>query len=180
LAPLVACLQSFAVDARQTQYRIRLTEDAALREKLEAQLKSAVSDEQKHAKSLGFDALRGAADKSPWLAAQRPWFPGSDSGAPLHWLSTAQSGEPTVSLRPDGGASLQLTFVPLLLIVFGLSFWSTGLKTWIALWPEQLAAATGIGFAVGGFGLIGIALIIIATLARVLTIPVAVRRLLRR
>jgi TRAP-type C4-dicarboxylate transport system permease small subunit len=69
----------------------------------------------------------------------------------------------------------------LMLAIIVLSFWPAGLRRWVRLWPEQLAAVTGLAFWWQGFSLLGCGLLLIALLGRaVLTVRWLSRVLARR
>ncbi len=180
--PLAHCVQSFAFLARQAAYHLRINREfpSAVREALETQLKSAIDDEQKLAKRLNLDPSRIAAEKSPWLAAPRPTFPGSETGTPFAWLVRPGEQEPLAILTRTDDAPRHAPLLPFALSVLVLSFWTRGVAIWVRLWPEQLAALAALGLAVGGLSLIGVGLIAIAVLGRSLAIAHGVRRLVRQ
>jgi hypothetical protein len=178
--PLVQSLQTFAALVDRAQYRLRFApeSDPRVRDSLEVKLKAHIDDESKRAKSLGLEAVRLAAEKSPWLAAPQPSFPGADSGAPIGWLQAPDGQVPRVVLRPSADVPSRLSLLPLAIVVFVLSFWPLGLVTWTRLWPEQLATIAGLGFALGGLSLVGVGLLLIAIAGRALSIVRVVRRYL--
>lgn len=179
-APVVQLLQSFAATARQTQYRIAFLTDPKVRAATEQSLQQLVDDVQKRCKNWNVESARIAAEKAFWTDLATPIFTGTDSGLPASWLESPTAASPQAILHRTGESVPYLIPFALALAVLGLSLWTSAIRVWAYFWPEQLALATSIGFSLGGFSLVGVALLAFALAGRLLNLSDVARRFARR
>ena len=102
---------------------------------------AALLEEQKTvARKLGLEAQRQKIERRPWEAEAPLASAAVDIGTPRR-----TEGRPVTLRSSTESLPFREAVTVGVLLIIGvvlLSYWPRGLKRWVALWPEQLAAAT--------------------------------------
>ncbi|HEX3314759.1 MAG TPA: hypothetical protein VHR72_07710, partial [Gemmataceae bacterium] len=164
---------------RHAQYRVRVAEQTQSATKTRERLAQLLEEQRTVGRRLGLDTLRQKIERRPWEAEAPLAADAVDVGTPRRTEGRAavlRTGTESLHFREA------VTVGVLLIIgVVLLSYWPRGLRRWVALWPEQLAAAVVLALALEGFSLVGCALLLVAVLGRaVLATRWVRRRLFRR
>ena len=159
---------------RHAQYRVRLAESTQPASKTRERLALLQEEQRTVGRRLGLDVLRQKIERRPWEAE-------APLAADAVVVGTPRRTEGRAGVLRSGTESLHfreaVTVGVLLIIgVVLLSYWPSGLKRWVALWPEQLAAAAAIALALEGFSLVGCAILLVAVLGRAVLASRWIRR----
>jgi hypothetical protein len=173
---------------RHATYRIRLAERGSGASGGDAKRVATLLEEQRHlARKLGLESPRQKAERRPWDVEAPLARDAVDVGTPAAWRPGDAGDRPTFALQSVTDVldrrlrEIIAAGLALMLAIIVLSYWPAGLRRWVRLWPEQLAAATGLAFWWQGFSLLGCGFLLIALLGRaILTVRWLSRLLARR